>query len=86
MVKDSNLRSRKTTGLQPAPIGRSGNHPQRKTYGWSWRWDLNPQPAAYKAAALPIELRQQTPLLFDRPRISVQLHVSPTPFSESRVG
>ena len=24
----------------------------------SWRWDSNPQPAAYKAAALPIELRQ----------------------------
>ena len=26
---------------------------------WSWRWDLNPQPADYKSAALPIELRQQ---------------------------
>ena len=25
---------------------------------WSWRWDLNPQPADYKSAALPIELRQ----------------------------
>ncbi len=24
----------------------------------SWRWDLNPQPADYKSAALPIELRQ----------------------------
>ena len=24
----------------------------------SWRWDSNPQPAAYKAAALPVELRQ----------------------------
>ena len=28
---------------------------------WSWRWDLNPQPADYKSAALPIELHQQTP-------------------------
>src|SRR5512139_431214 len=27
---------------------------------WSWRWDSNPQPADYKSAALPIELRQQT--------------------------
>ena len=27
---------------------------------WSWRWDLNPQPADYKSAALPIELHQQT--------------------------
>ena len=27
---------------------------------WSWRWDLNPQPADYKSAALPIELRQPT--------------------------
>ncbi len=26
--------------------------------GWSWRRDLNPQPADYKSAALPIELRQ----------------------------
>ena len=26
---------------------------------WSWRRDLNPQPADYKSAALPIELRQQ---------------------------
>jgi hypothetical protein len=25
----------------------------------SWRWDSNPQPADYKSAALPIELRQQ---------------------------
>ena len=25
---------------------------------WSWRRDLNPQPADYKSAALPIELRQ----------------------------
>jgi hypothetical protein len=30
---------------------------------WSWRWDLNPQPADYKSAALPIELRQLTKLL-----------------------
>ena len=25
---------------------------------WSWRRDLNPQPADYKSAALPIELHQ----------------------------
>ncbi len=28
---------------------------------WSWRWDLNPQPADYKSAALPVELRQHEP-------------------------
>src|SRR3954447_9931165 len=28
--------------------------------GWSRRWDSNPQPAVYKTAALPIELRRQT--------------------------
>ena len=27
---------------------------------WSWRWDSNPQPADYKSAALPVELRQPT--------------------------
>ena len=32
-------------------------------HAWSWRWDSNPQPADYKSAALPVELRQQgTPI------------------------
>ena len=31
---------------------------------WSWRWDSNPRPAAYKAAALPTELRQRIPRSF----------------------
>ena len=51
-----------TADLQSAPFGHSGTHPfcfgrpgQQK---WSWRWDSNPQPADYKSAALPIELRQ----------------------------
>jgi hypothetical protein len=30
------------------------------TKKWSWRWDLNPQPADYKSAALPIELHQRS--------------------------
>jgi hypothetical protein len=34
----------------------------QKNYCWSWRWDSNPQPADYKSAALPVELRQH--LLF----------------------
>lgn len=33
---------------KPAPIDH-----------WSRRWDSNPQPAVYKTAALPIELRRQ---------------------------
>jgi hypothetical protein len=31
---------------------------------WSWRWDSNPQPADYKSAALPVELRQQNYFIF----------------------
>ena len=31
-------------------------HPQSNQ--WSWREELNPQPADYKSAALPIELHQ----------------------------
>ena len=31
---------------------------------WSWRSDLNGQPADYKSAALPIELRQRSKLLY----------------------
>ena len=30
----------------------------KRLRSWSWRWDSNPQPADYKSAALPIELRQ----------------------------
>ena len=49
-----------TADLQSAPFGHSGTYPYsivERT--WSWRRDLNPQPADYKSAALPIELRQR---------------------------
>ncbi len=32
--------------------------PEKVAPFWSWRWDSNPQPADYKSAALPVELRQ----------------------------
>ena len=41
--------------LQSAPFGQLGNP---SWYKWSRRWDSNPQPADYKSAALPIELRR----------------------------
>ena len=47
-----------TADLQSAPFGRSGTCP----YFWSWRLESNPQPADYKSAALPVELRQQNHL------------------------
>ena len=58
-----------TADLQSAPFGRSGTPPgeafrllfkwaYRPVAHWSWRQELNPQPADYKSAALPIELRQ----------------------------
>ena len=53
-----------TADLQSAPFGHSGTHPYEICFpyikGWSWRWDLNPQPADYKSAALPIELHQHS--------------------------
>ena len=53
-----------TADLQSAPFGHSGTYPYEVGFSrkgeWSWRWDLNPQPADYKSAALPIELHQQT--------------------------
>ena len=54
---DSDHRSRKTTDLQSAPFGHSGNLPYYDR--WSWWTDLNPRPADYKSAALPTELHQQ---------------------------
>ena len=32
--------------------------PRIKLNKWSWRLESNPQPADYKSAALPVELRQ----------------------------
>ena len=54
---------RDAADLQSAPFGHSGTYPYEVCFSivqgeWSWRWDSNPQPADYKSAALPIELRQ----------------------------
>src|SRR6267142_6513514 len=59
------------TDLQSVPFDRSGTRPGdyvRKAHSAraiahqapSWRRDLNPQPADYKSAALPVELRQRS--------------------------
>ena len=52
----------KPTDLQSAPFGQLGNPSMYKAVilkYWSRRWDSNPQPADYKSAALPIELRRR---------------------------
>ena len=65
----------KAAGLQPAELTTCSTYPlwsgpgQRlRSHGvpdteicslWSRRWDSNPQPAVYKTAALPIELRRR---------------------------
>ena len=55
-----------TADLQSAPFGRSGTYPyiyiNLIINIWSWRLESNPQPADYKSAALPIELRQHYPI------------------------
>ena len=56
---DSNHRNPKMTDLQSVPFNHSGTYPL-----WSWREELNSQPADYKSAALPIELHQQTSLIY----------------------
>ena len=43
----------KPADLQSAPFSHSGTPPRLL---WSWREELNPQPADYKSAALPTEL------------------------------
>jgi hypothetical protein len=47
-----------------------------KIVKWSWRRDLNPQPADYKSAALPIELLQ--PITIDKWKLETTLKVSPS--------
>ena len=44
--------------LQSAPFSHSGIPPNMMDKYWSWREESNPQPADYKSAALPVELRQ----------------------------
>lgn len=41
------------------PVALIENAPGRASLVWSWREESNLQPAVYKTAALPIELRQQ---------------------------
>src|SRR3979490_372460 len=36
----------------------SPSRPKKSPAGWSWRRESNPRPSAYKADALPAELRQ----------------------------
>ncbi len=82
MGVDSNHRSlrRQIYSLLPLaarePIHNEASSDHRRPGKWSWRWDSNPQPADYKSAALPIELRQRAghSEVFAhsiRPRISV---------------
>lgn len=66
-VVDSNHGRRKPADLQSALVGHLSNSPWKMCFysgqtllKWSWLRDLNPRPAAYKAAALPTELNQQT--------------------------
>ncbi len=51
---------------------------------WSWRWDSNPRPAAYKAAALPAELRQPDPIENQERSHKIQTDQIPTAVRPSR--
>ena len=56
---DSNHRSLRRQIYSLLPLAtREPTHVLSKGGKWSRRWDLNPQPADYKSAALPIELRR----------------------------
>ena len=54
---DSNHRKRSWQIYSLLPLAT--REPVRIHIYWSWRWELNLQPADYKSAALPIELRQR---------------------------
>ena len=57
MGMDSNHRSRRRQIYSLLPLA-TREPIDVKT--WSWWGDLNPQPADYKSAALPIELHQRS--------------------------
>jgi hypothetical protein len=89
--KDSNLRRREPADLQSAPVGRLGTPPRlirRMPASLSWqsrRRDLNSQPADYKSAALPIELRRHTAVLRQTRRIRDRVG-SVKPLCSARLG
>ena len=64
-----------TADLQSAPFGHSGTYPRYELTGLSWRRDLNPQPADYKSAALPIELHQRIREPFKATRTVLKLAI-----------
>ena len=49
------------------PLGNPSTMSSYLCFLWSWRWDSNPQPADYKSAALPVELRQQQERFYRKP-------------------
>ena len=60
--EDSNLRSLRRQIYSLFPLAARESLQGESFFQlsvWSWRWDSNPQPADYKSAALPIELRQR---------------------------
>src|SRR3990170_2988079 len=76
--EDLNPRRHPPADLQSAPFGHLGTSPRyRAIQGhellsawkiWSWREDLNPRPADYKSAALPLSYasdRQNSILVFE---------------------
>src|ERR1700692_2203765 len=66
--KTADLQSAELTTCSTSPYCGCGDGPRLRSRGgpggrWNWRWsrrwDSNPQPAVYKTAALPIELRRR---------------------------
>src|SRR5678815_2509566 len=70
------------TTREPPHANRSRRSLGARRAAWSWREDLNPQPSAYKADALPVELRQHD--LEIRPEAHTHdLRIAPDPAARS---
>ena len=70
-IRTSEVVRRQIYSLFPL-AARESLHGISQIMKWSWRWDSNPQPADYKSAALPIELRQRELALYYKSKISVK--------------
>jgi hypothetical protein len=60
VVREPARHTKRRQGRERPGTGRSISA-QPCGFPWSRRWDSNPQPAVYKTAALPIELRRRKP-------------------------
>src|SRR6478672_3197643 len=78
------LLNRPTVAAEPDRAAARGRSDHRLDVRWSRRRDSNPEPAVYKTAALPIELRRRRRIRIPQETAATQRRVRPPAGSTNR--